>query len=114
MRPIDADAAIQWVEENECYTDKFKRIMEGVIDEQPTVDAVAVTRCGECAKWKHEKTENHDFYRCEKGNHWSKKKNDDWFCADGERRSDGKRTARQTGRTPCGNRGMSASVRDRK
>lgn len=42
MRLIDADAAIQWVEENECYTDKFKRIMEGVIDKQPTVDAVPV------------------------------------------------------------------------
>ena len=41
-RYIDADAAIQWVEENECYTDKFKRIMEGVIDKQPTVDAVPV------------------------------------------------------------------------
>lgn len=48
------------------------------------VDAVPVVRCGECAKWKHEETESHDFYRCEKGNHWSKKKNDDWFCADGK------------------------------
>lgn len=43
-----------------------------------------LVRCGECAKWKHEETESHDFYRCEKGNHWSKKKNDDWFCADGK------------------------------
>lgn len=48
QRLIDANAAIQWVEENVYYTDKFKRIMEGVIDKQPTVDAVPVVH----AYWK--------------------------------------------------------------
>ena len=47
------------------------------IDEQPTVDAVRVVRCGEC---KHYGTAECDmeYY----GNHMP----EDWYCADGERR----------------------------
>ena len=84
-RYIDADAAIQWVEENECYTDKFKRIMEGVIDKQPTVDAVPVVRCKDCIEYRdsvgachyfnYDPTDEMDF--CSHG-----------IRADGERRSD--------------------------
>lgn len=86
MRLIDADAAIQWVEENECYTDKFKRIMEGVIDKQPTVDAVPVVRCKECKKrytpwcFAHRHGESED----------------DFFCKDGERKTDEQQTEGKT------------------
>lgn len=51
--------------------------------EQPTVDAVPVTRCAQC-KWCDYPVPNSTKYgcrlfdRCVKG---------DWFCADGERRT---------------------------
>ena len=48
------------------------------IDEQPTVDAVQVVRCGEC---KYRDTE---FMYC--GMVDLIRRNDDWYCADGERR----------------------------
>lgn len=42
------------------------------LGKQPTVDAVPVVRCGECANRKH----------CEH----PQKVDSDWFCADGERK----------------------------
>lgn len=83
VRLIDADAAIQWVEENECYTDKFKRIMEGVIDKQPTVDAVQVVRCRECKYWEEESK-----FCLNKEGCYGSETTADWFCADGERRTE--------------------------
>lgn len=85
QRLIDANAAIQWVKENECYTDKFKRIMEGVIDKQPTVDAVPVVRCGKCKYCKIKHQWNAEPYsECELTRRCVE---DDWFCADGERKN---------------------------
>ena len=61
------------------------------LDAMPTVDAVPVVRCGECV---HRDPEDH---RCDCGGHeWLKGKvlpmPDEWFCADGERRTDEQQT----------------------
>lgn len=48
------------------------------INNAPTVDAVAVVRCGEC-KHREEKT-----FWCEKVQDFIS--NPEWFCADGERK----------------------------
>lgn len=51
----------------------------------PTVDAVPVVRCGECIH-RYVDGENVRFNVCEL-NH-NKVQADDWFCADGERRTE--------------------------
>ena len=45
------------------------------LDAAPTVDAVEVVRCKDCKYFKTRLCENEDNY-------------DDWFCADGERKSE--------------------------
>lgn len=68
-----------------------------VVDSMPTVDAVEVVRCKDC---KHKPTGsgvNHDIefpeqdYRCPcscEDDWYSWMPDDDWFCANGERRED--------------------------
>ena len=57
-----------------------------MIDAAPTVDAVPVVRCGEC-KYRGGNCGDIDndrwCYQIQRYVDW------DWFCADGERRSDG-------------------------
>lgn len=52
----------------------------GWIDDAPTIDAVEVVRCKDCAKREY----------CRTTNVWATVPDDDWFCADAERRSDEK------------------------
>lgn len=50
MRLIDADklkAHYSWWE-GEGEVDERKRLFDSIIDQQPTVDAVQVTRCEDC------------------------------------------------------------------
>ena len=55
---------------------------EDVVAEAPTIEAVPVVRCGECIYW-HE----HEWYNtCDK--HIGHGFVDDYFCKDGERRTD--------------------------
>lgn len=65
-----------------CYngfSDTYdKACIIGVIDEQKPVDAVEVVRCKDCAKREY----------CRTTNVWATVPDDDWFCADAERRSD--------------------------
>lgn len=87
MRLIDADAPVRkmddYVTAHNALIDIERvdgvLIAKSFIDEQPTVDAVRVVRCGEC---KHYGTAECDmeYY----GNHMP----EDWYCADGERRED--------------------------
>jgi hypothetical protein len=61
--------------------------LEDMIDaviEQPTVDAVPVTRCAQC---KYGSKCLMDMIQCKV---YGRLHSADWFCADGERRSDGK------------------------
>lgn len=93
MRLIDADAL--WRNAPNAYADCFEdcsrctKLDNGdlyeLIVKQPTVDAVAVVRCEEC-KHRFVDGENVRFNCCEL-NH-NKVQADDWFCADGERRSE--------------------------
>ena len=59
------------------------------LSEMPTVDAVPVVRCGECIH-RYVDGENVRFNVCEL-NH-NKVQADDWYCADGERRTDEQQT----------------------
>lgn len=107
MRPIDADA---YAAEMKARQDALKELMDDAValdnwemydglsrafsvfveakltlDAMPTVDAVPVVQCGECI---HRDPEDH---RCDCGGHeWVIGKivpvEDDWFCADGERK----------------------------
>jgi len=55
------------------------------IVEAPTVDAVPVVRCKDCKQYKTIFTWNGKEYKaCEKNPHGD----EDWFCADGERKDD--------------------------
>lgn len=80
MRLIDADALMKELEPNNTileshlvYKMAVKHAMSKVKD-APTIDAVSVVRCGEC---KH------------RNKHFScSGRRDDWFCPNGERRSE--------------------------
>ena len=91
-RYIDADAyAAELWKLRENYqmlddTHTADKIMHGifraeqVLKEQPTVDAVPVVRCREC-RWRHDDSSTM-WLPC-----MEIKTSDDWFCADGERRT---------------------------
>ena len=81
MRAIDANALLEFARNRYDHT-----IVPSDIKTFPTVDAVVVVRCEDC---KHRSYDEWDKlywcveceYRCN---------NDDWFCAGGERRTNGK------------------------
>lgn len=77
MRLIDADKLPK-------YTGYALSASEVVIavENAPTVDAVPVVRCAEC---RHRDPEDH---KCDCGHDilWQLPRDDDWFCADGERK----------------------------
>ena len=54
-----------------------------MIDAAPTVDAVPVVRCKDC-QWRHDDSSTM-WLPC-----MERETPNDWFCADGERRTDGK------------------------
>ena len=77
-RYIDADVMRdEWLYESGTF--EPNDVLDS-IDCQPTVDAVPVVRCREC---KHQMTCGFVSVR-------PYKLRADWFCADGERRTDGK------------------------
>jgi hypothetical protein len=49
-----------------------------LLDDAPTVDAVEVVRCKDCKKRE----------TCRTTNVWAVMPGDDWYCADGERKTD--------------------------
>lgn len=84
MRLIDADAVVAMTATcpKEMDIDSFIEGMGVVLDrvyDAPTVDAVQVVRCKECAK---RGTINCDLDYC------GYRQADDWYCADGERKDD--------------------------
>lgn len=111
MRLIDADALYKSFGAsgncNNCPLDAYKcqyynehTLMEFCerIDDAPTVDAVEVVRCKDCIHKPTGSGINHDItfpeqdYRCpcRCEDYWySWMPDDDWFCANGERREDG-------------------------
>lgn len=83
MRLIDADALecdTDWSE----YADDYISYSKFAIDNAPTIDAVPVVRCKDC------KYRDPEDKKCDCGHAilWQLPRDDDWFCADGERRDD--------------------------
>lgn len=90
-RYIDADELIEFV--SRFRLDSRERI-KAIIDAQPTADVVEVVRCKDCKHRPHQgkmfvlPTDNccpcidpDDYYHS-----WMPK--DDWFCAEGERKTE--------------------------
>lgn len=51
---------------------------ENIVDDAPTIDAVEVVRCKDCAKREY----------CRTSTVWAVAPNDDWYCADAERKEE--------------------------
>lgn len=102
-RLIDADALMPELKAKRNYLDTSSPVDRGkyiainkaitMLDEQPTVDAVEVVRCGGCKWWKcADDTEIIKYGDCTHPYSAVRKNclpNETWFCADGERRDDG-------------------------
>ena len=92
MRLIDADALLTTIEVK-CPMEKdLDSFMEGVravfkkIYEMPTVDAVRVVRCGQCSHSEVCKMDEGDVRYC---HIFEMQMEDDYYCADGERKENG-------------------------
>lgn len=96
MRLIDADALIGALHNYAFLEGDDRSICYNVIQRQPTIDAVPVVRCKDCKHRPKGTGANHDLefpdYVCPCQNpedYWySWKPDDDWFCADGERKEE--------------------------
>jgi len=93
MRLIDADALKDMcVYASPCTSWEQESKLIDLIDAQPTIDAVPVVRCKDC-KWygiyegKQDGTpdKRHKPSVCLMGP-YAKRRDQDWFCADAERR----------------------------
>ena len=84
MRLIDADEMQEELKDMDFVL--VNHNVEDWIDEQPTVDAVEVVRCRDCL-WA-----NTNLFAKELGivycNNYGKRKKQDDFCSEGERRGD--------------------------
>ena len=92
QRLIDANALMERLERKKCepakvrytegYNDALMRF-RSMVHGSPTVDAVQVVRCKDCL-WRHDDS-SPTWLPC-----MGRETPDDWFCADGERRNNGK------------------------
>jgi len=99
MRLIDADALIDHLRKDPLFCCVEQYGITGVIEAAPTIDAVTVVRCKDC-KYRPIDTGTHQYghelefpneYKCpcQCGDNWySWMPDDEWFCANGERRAD--------------------------
>lgn len=63
--------------EEKCPTLSVEKLFNTIKD-APTIDAVLVTRCKDCNKREY----------CRTSTVWAVAPNEDWYCADGERKED--------------------------
>ena len=94
---IDADALLMELDMTEDLSAYDAIVFEEMVKEQPTADVVEVIRCKDC---KHRPYLDKDGFiepensicPCinEDDPYYSWMPEDDWFCADGERREDGR------------------------
>ena len=93
MRLIDADALMETIRAhdyplrshfNSTDNGMFTIGIQQAVDEQPTVDAVEVVRCKDCKWYVPYTMENKTYKMCRKAHLGS----DDFYCADGERKSE--------------------------
>jgi len=90
MRLIDADALKRYIPTRMDMQDLYLPVhFKTLIDEQPTVDAVPV-RCRDCKWWDNvDNIDGVNYGTCERKCTAIRKDaflNENWFCADGERR----------------------------
>ena len=87
QRLIDANPIYDKVEANYRMSEGVQHVCEreflNLICDAPTVDAVPVVRCKDCL-WRHDDS-SPTWLPC-----MGRETPDDWFCADGERRNNGK------------------------
>ena len=83
-RYIDADALKEWLDEYLSVFKKYdKGTIKGFVDHAPSIDIV---RCKECKWLRYCETEELDLYLdCDKPDGGGIPRNEEWFCADGER-----------------------------
>lgn len=97
MRLIDADAFLERTRKDPLFPLVERYGLSGVIENEPTVDAVPVVRCKDCIHRPVGDPDEHDVepskendYKCpclcEDDNWYSWIPADDWFCANGEKR----------------------------
>ena len=79
MRLIDADALLKGKDDHQI-------ISTHLIWNAPTVDAVAVVRCVQCSHSEVCKMDEGDVRYC---HIFEMQMEDDYYCADGERKDDG-------------------------
>lgn len=78
MRLIDADALVEALNESGV---PYRADVQGVLDAQPTADAVRVVRCKDCTYYK----ESYEGAFC---SNTGAGMDEDGYCSDGERKED--------------------------
>ena len=93
MRLIDADVLINRVVFHTDWSTDEKEAFEDEVNAEPTVDAIEIIKCKDCKhRILNKLYPNRGFkYYCDldTGDPWELGRiaeNDDWFCADAERR----------------------------
>ena len=82
MRLIDADALKEGLKEK-MYGHPFERtFLSGVVDSEPTIDAIHVVRCRECKWWQ----EDDDIGHCDNPDGLDNYAKPEDFCSYGERK----------------------------
>ncbi|MBR2653998.1 MAG: hypothetical protein IKD59_05515 [Lachnospiraceae bacterium] len=95
MRLIDADAFLERIKKDPLFPLVERYGLSGVIENEPTVDAVPVVRCKDCIHKPIGDPNEHDVqphkeddYKCpclcEDDGWYSWIPADDWFCGNGE------------------------------
>ena len=82
MRLIDADK-LKDIKRRYHFREQYDaNLFDHIINQQPTIDAVEVVRCKDC---KHRDPED---LKCDCGHAilWQLCREDDWYCADGEKK----------------------------
>ena len=83
---VDVDVAKKLTDEEIYWNDSKKADVRAFLHRLPAVDAVEVVRCGKCKHTDDVIYQDHeDQVWCQRAGYW---KDNDWYCADGERRSD--------------------------
>lgn len=107
-RLIDADALVKQISEaqtsletnNDRMWETNKKYHKGLAWahrltlDAPTVNAVEVVKCKDCKQTSHLTSTNHeDQVWCNRVGYWRDK---EWYCADGERKSDERQENRKS------------------
>ncbi len=96
MRLIDTDIIMADLNDHADYADMLIKDIKEYIAEQPTIEAEPVVRCKDCDWWDRIDDGSYGYcHSCKHGFYsanWEisiyRRYKEDFFCADGERRTD--------------------------